>query len=481
MALSRTGKARWKNFAAATLLPGCASCGWLGSDSDPWATVRDTRTAFTDGPGIEVCWSGVRVVAPSQAPGGAMAICISSGRTGASCNTTSACAPGERCVCGRCVTKPCRNATGCGQHEVCQGGRCTAICASNADCSPQEECNTGGCARRCAADADCAYGEQCSGLDRMCIVKLCGATVSCSGTDTCMEQERVADLREPQILDEAGRRVAYLELRETQGATTSCAVYRARVVAERRWEIEPVVPVLASEGDDKGCIGAPSVVAAERGRVMYAARGDGSGIVRATSTDGIAFSRSDGMVRVPTAPWERGWVGSPGAIRFGGKTVLLYAAARGEAIGRVFVDEQAGDVTKPLERAWLVPGDLEDPMFWRSVRWVGSPFPVERDGTVLVYLGVRGAEGSDAQIAAGGQYAADVNASIGLVTTRDFATWQRFPTGPVFSRRTNLRAYLGEGEPSVVFDGIGSWLVYVGADALGAATTGLGLATCEQK
>jgi len=119
---------------------------------------------------------------------------------------------------------------------------------------------------------------------------------------------------------------------------------------------------------------------------------------------------------------------------------------------------------------------LEDPLFWRGVQRVTSPFAVERDGAMLLYVAARGAEGSDAQVAAGGVYPADVNDSIALLASRDLVAWDRFPTGPVLARRTNLRTYLGELEPAVMFLDEGAWLVYVGADASGVATTGLGLA-----
>jgi hypothetical protein len=120
---------------------------------------------------------------------------------------------------------------------------------------------------------------------------------------------------------------------------------------------------------------------------------------------------------------------------------------------------------------------FDDPVLWRNVDRVGSPFAVERDGVLLVYLTVRGVEGSDATTPSGQVYLADANDSIGLVSTRDLIGVEVFVGGPVFARRTNLRAYLGEAEPSVLFESTGSWMVYAGSDASGSLRTGLGLAS----
>lgn len=457
-----------------------AGCGTLADDATAGAVAQDPRTGFTDGPGIEVCYSGTRVVAPSRARGGALSICVSPGTVERSCESDLTCAQGERCVCGRCVTRPCRNATECEQREACQGGRCAPICTSDSDCGANERCNTGACARRCVSHADCAYGERCSALDGTCIVKLCGESVACGGDEPCVEQERVAELREPHELSWKGSELAYVELREQQGGSTACAIHRIRIVSARHWEIDPVDPVLAPGAGDSGCLGAPSLVEADGRLVLYAARGDGSGLVRATSVDGVSFDREPGVFWGASRAWEQGWVGSPGAVRFGGATQLMYTAGRGAGIGLVQVDEATGAVTLPVDHAIVVPSDLEDPPFWRQMQRVAAPFPVVRDGVVLMYFAGRGVEGSDAEVLTGGSYPADVNDSIGLMSSRDMVTWQRFPTGPILARKTNLRTYLGELEPSVAFRGGSSRLVYVGADATGLATTGLGLATGGQ-
>jgi hypothetical protein len=463
--------ARW--VLVVSWLAWIPACGALGHDEPPGPVFRDARTGFVDGPGIEVCMDGTRVVAPSRAAGGALSFCVSPGVASRTCDDTTECAPGERCVCGRCGTRPCRNATECDAGEVCVGNRCASVCGSDTDCRAGETCSAGGCARRCSTQVDCAYGEKCSALDGTCIVKLCGDAVSCNVGEPCAPLERVADLREPHGMTWGGQALAFVEIRDG----SACAVYRARVVSPRRWEVDPLQPVLAPENGEGGCVGAPSVVAEPGRLVMYAARGDGSAIVRASSVDGSTFLREPTPVVTPTEDWQGGWVGAPGAARFQGATRLFYQADRGRAIGLASIDEATGTLLDIRPTPVISPSMLEDPLFWRGVQRVTSPFAVERDGALLLYVAARGAEQSDAQVAAGGVYPADVNDSIGLLASRDLVAWDRFPTGPVLARRTNLRTYLGELEPAVMFLDGGAWLVYVGADASGVATTGLGLAT----
>jgi hypothetical protein len=325
----------------------------------------------------------------------------------------------------------------------------------------------------CGGPGDCAFGEKCSALDGSCIVKTCSETVSCSGTDDCVAQEEIADLREPHVLVANGQKLAYVELRRPAGkGKVSCAIHRARITGALRWEIDPIEPVLAAGAEDDGCIGAPSLLVGADGWVMYAARGNGAGIVRAHSADGVQFERESGDVISPHFDWENGWVASPGVARFGTTVVVAYEADQGRAVGVATV----GADGQPVAASTLTPSGFEDPVFWRNVDRIGAPFLITKGDSLLMYLTVHGVEGYDAISESAGVYPADPNDSIGLVETRDLTHWGRFSTGPVFARRTNLRAYLGEKEPSVLIEDSGSWLVYVGSDASGQSLTGLGLA-----
>jgi hypothetical protein len=375
------------------------------------------------------------------------------------------------------MTRPCNSSTDCELHEVCQGSRCTKGCAREQDCGAGETCSGGGCSRLCAVPEDCAFGEKCSALDGTCIVKACSLTVSCATTDDCVAQEDMGDLREPHLLSLNNERFVYVEIRRPAGKdTVRCAIYRARIVNGHRWEIDPIEPVIGAAPEDDDCIGAPSVLSGPDGMVLYASRGNGSGIVRAHSTDGVQFEREKDDVVYPRFDWENGWVSSPGVARYGANVVLTYEADRGRAVGIATLDVDG----LPSVISWLTPSGFEDPPFWRNVDRIGAPFPITRGDSLLVYMTVHGTEGWDAVSESAGIYPADPNDSIGLVETRDLIHWVRFPTGPVFGRRTNLRAYLGEKDPSVSIDDTGSWLVYVGSDASGQSLTGLGLANTQR-
>lgn len=470
-------RARVVSWACMPALLAATGCGLLGVDEEARKSIRDPYVGFVDGPGVEVCFGASRVVSPSKSKTGMpLSVCITKGVEPRACGSASDCRASESCVCGRCVTRPCSSGTDCESQEVCKDSRCTRGCTADDQCNPGEVCSGGGCARPCGSADDCAYGEKCGALDGTCIVKMCSQTVSCAATDECVAQEEIADLREPHLIDFQGTRWAYIELRRRAGkGAVTCAIHRARVTSARRWSVEPMEPVLVAGDEDDGCIGGPSVIEQGETLVMYASRGSGTGIVRAHSADGVVFEREADEVIFPRFDWEGGWVASPGAVVTASGVVVAYEAALGQAIGVATI----GSDGQASVRSWLVPSGFEDPVLWREVDRIGAPFLVERNGTLLLYATVHGLDGSDAR-AGDTVYPADPNDSVGLLATRDLLGWERFPTGPVFGRRTNLRAYLGEKDPAVVIDGTGSWLVYVGSDASGASLTGLGLATTGQ-
>jgi len=454
-----------------------AGCGLAGVDDEARKAIRDPYVGFVDGPSVEVCFGATRVVPPAKSKTGtALAVCVTKGVEPRTCGSASDCRSSESCVCGRCVTRPCTGATDCDSQEVCKDSRCTKGCTGDEQCAAGEVCSGGGCARPCGTAEDCAYGEKCGALDGTCIVKICSQTVSCGASDECVAQEEIGDLREPHLLDFGGQRWAYVELRRPAGkGAVTCAIHRARVVDSRRWEVDPVEPVMSAEAEDDECIGGPSLIEQGGELVMYASRGNGTGIVRARSSDGVAFVRDVDEVIFPRFDWENGWVGSPGAALFGSTLVVAYEADRGRAIGIATIGQDG----VASVQSWVVPSGFEDPVLWRNVDRIGAPYLFARDGTLLLYATAHGQDGSDA-VAQSGTYPADPNDSIGLLATGDLIHWVRFPTGPVFGRKTNLRAYLGEKDPAVVVDGAGSWLVYVGSDASGASLTGLGIATTSQ-
>lgn len=451
------------------------ACGLLVPEDLTESARRDEYSGFVEGGAIQVCFDGVPLISPALAKEGPLSICMDRQGDERRCGPGAGCGSGERCICGLCSTRPCRSATECEGGEVCQSNRCTKSCGDNRKCGEGERCEAGACVRPCMSHGQCAHGERCSTFDGTCVVKLCGEQVGCGGSEVCVARQVVADVREPTVVSFDEGEVAYVEVRGGPAYPNACAVYRVRVQEMNRWVIEPSTPVLVPREGDGGCLGGPSVLRGGGGVVMVASRGDGSGIVKATSRDGVNFDSDAGVMLEPALQWERGWVGAPALVAWRGKWLMLYEAGRGAGIGIANVSESG--VVRHSNEPWLVPSHFEDPSVWRDVQRIGSPYGIEREGKLWVYLTVRGVEGLDAVSRQGQRYAADSNDSIGLAVSRDGKDTEVFLAGPVFARRTNLRAYLGEAEPSVVFSKSGSWLVFASSDASGEARVGLGYAS----
>ena len=473
------------------------SCGLLApSDDSHQSGRRDIASGFVGGSGVEVCFDGKRIVSSSQAKGGPLSMCIGAGEEPRACLSSSTCETGESCVCGRCTTRPCRTSTDCAGGEVCQGSRCVGICSDDSDCLAGQKCSAGGCATPCTTAADCSFGQRCSSFDGTCVVKLCGDAVVCGAADVCVPQQRVADLHEPHPMVFGGRRVVYLEARGDIAWPNNCVIIRARVVTPTRWVVDPPSPVLVPAGDDNACLMGPSAIKQDDRVVLYVARGDGTAIVRASSQDGVSFTRDERVVLSPSedgsiaAEWERGWIGSPGVVALeDGSTLMLYEGGRGSGIGLARVDApgNTGSARRLMDRPCLTPLSFENGTFWRDIEKVRSPFPIVINKSLFVYLTVRGVEGSDASTKTNDIYPADINDSIGMAVLHGYASEMladmlsvdTFPTGPLFARRTNMRAYLGESEPAVHVETGVSWLVYSSTDASGDQRMGIGLATAR--
>jgi hypothetical protein len=453
-------------IACAALSLGALSCGLASSGARDEAPRADGTSGFGAAEPIEICLGAARVVSPATAAVAASSVCVPEDSIERACASDAACDAPERCLCGRCIVRACEGAAACGAGEVCRAHRCTRACGADGDCAADERCASGGCARACGADAECHHGEACDPLGDVCVTKTCGAGLPCGAARRCEDEEVVRDAREPEValLDGAG--VVFVEMTDFQGRP---AVYRARVVGPLRWIADPIEPVLAAP--DEGGVGAPSVVARGGAIELYAALGDGAALVRATSSDGGAtFTRDAAPVLEPAEGWEAGFVGSPAVFEREGATYLAYAGGRGAGIGLARVG--AAGAERLTSAPVITPAALDDSFFWRGVTRVGAPYARVSGDVVRLYLTARGAEGSDA-ITSEGALPADVNDSIGLVATTDLASFSPFPTGPVYARVANLRAYLGERDPAVRAWASGAELYFVASDASGERTTGL--------
>jgi hypothetical protein len=270
-------------------------------------------------------------------------------------------------------------------------------------------------------------------------------------------------MHEPFIVGSGDSERAYLALH----TGTKSAIYRARLETAERWVADPDQPVLAADAADLDQVGAPALVRSGSGLTLYFAGAGGARIERATSGNGAGFSRDPTPVLVADpGGWEQGRVSSPSVVSFHGTTYLLYEGGQGAGIGLARI--AGGQAQRVGNEPLIAPSTVED-IFWRDVTAVGTPDAIVVDGVVRIYFTGRGAEGADA-VDQGNRLPAEINDSIGLVTTRDFVKLSRFPLGPVFARRTNLRAYLGEREPFVRVDGARTRLFYVAGDADGSVT-----------
>lgn len=450
-------------------------CGLLPRDSEPASIPSDGVSGFSEASPIELCLGTARVVPVALAGAGA-GVCVQKGASGATCVDDASCGGIERCICGRCVVEACEGVSSCGGGRVCRGKRCTAACSDDAACASGERCVAGGCARSCSSDAACSFGERCDALDGACSTKLCGGALSCAPSDTC-ELERVAgDVHEPSLATIDGAPVAFIEIR-SGGAGVKGGIYRARVDAPERWTADPPEPVL-SPRPDEASVGAPSVHARDGSPIQLYFEVDGGAFVaRASSSDGgRAFERDALPVLTPAEAWEGGRVASPSVVEYNGNVYLFYEGGQRAGLGLARVD--GGSASRLGEGPVAAPKAIEDPVLWRSITEVGSPDAVVVDGALRLYFAARGAEGGDA-FSGDAPIPADINDSIGLLTTRDLASFEAYPTGPVFTRIANLRGYLGEREPAVVVSASGASITFLATDASGALQSGLARAVAR--
>ena len=353
--------------------------------------------------------------------------------------------------------------------QICADQRCTTSCTVDADCASGETCDAGGCTRSCTSSAGCFHGEVCDALANVCVTKLCTDTLPCAPGVTCEAESVSGYLHEPELATVAGAAVAYVEIRGS-GPGAQSSIYRASIEAGGRWTADPVDPVLAASASWSA--GAPSALVDGATVQLFFALGDGQAIARAVSTDGgRTFTRDASPVLVPAAAWEKGWVGSPAVVSFQGATLLFYEGGPRAGVGLARVS--GGSATRVGGGPIASPATAVDPVFWRDVTEVGAPYALVAGDALRVYFTGRGVWGSDA-VTGTTPVPADPNDSIGMAASLDAATFVPYPTGPVYARVTNLRAYLGEREAAVqLLPGGGATITFVSTDAAGTSESGL--------
>lgn len=440
----------------AALLCGCDRAPGDGLEPFP----SDGVAGFGKPDLVEVCIGTARAV-----PGGAAAVCVPAAATPRVCAADAQCQGTERCLCGRCIVQACGAGTVCPSGEACRAGRCTTACTTDGECPGGGLCDGGGCTRGCDADGDCHHGEVC-GFSGTCAAEACGPAVSCGAGHACEPLALDGEVREPTFATVAGEDLVFFELRSKSGA----AVYRARIDGPAHLTADPTTPVLAPPPGEARA-GAPSAVVHDDRIDLFVAIGDGAALGLAVSDDGgRSFSWTSDHLLVPQETWENGAVGSPAALSRDGATLVFYEGGPGRGIGLAKLD--GASLSRLSATPVLVPADLEDASFWRSVQSISDPFALVSGDIVRVYVTARGIEAGTA-VTASGPVPAEPNESIGLFAGKDPAFLDRFPTGPIFATTAGLFGSLGEREPAVRLTAGGAELYFVATDASGAVPVGL--------
>lgn len=438
-----------------------AACGLLPSEP-AGSFPSDGIGAFEDSAPVEVCLGAARIVSPALATG-ATALCVAKGKSPALCSQDSECRGIERCICGRCTVEPCQGVGSCQGDWVCRGKRCTTPCTENADCTEKERCVGGGCATKCTADGDCHYGERCDSLDDVCVTSLCGGGGSCGSSGVCEHVADVGDLEEPTFLGLEQR--VFLSLK--QGARS--AIYAAHIDSPLRYSMVGTEPVLSLESGER--LSAPSLLRRGNTIEMYAEAGDPPRILRAKSNDdGLTFQIDMDPLLVAEEPWENFSVGSPSIVELGGKIYLFYEGGAGAGIGLAEIVN--GKAIRLSKSPAIQPSDVEDPIFWRSVSFVGDPYATLENGVLRLFFTAKGYEGFSAQTP-DGPLPPEQNDSIGIATTSDLKTYALYPAGPILARVANLRAYLGERDACERTGAGGAEMLFVSSDAKGENAAGI--------
>jgi hypothetical protein len=251
--------------------------------------------------------------------------------------------------------------------------------------------------------------------------------------------------------------ILYLEMADATGSERQ--IWRATSSDGQRFVFDPEVPVIAAGG-------APSAIRFGDGYRMFLDTPDGVSI--ADSADGISFGAP--RLVIP------GDFHAPGAVVLPSGDVYVYVAEGDRGGLALWVG--AGD-----PRPVLSMTQVTDPVMWRAVDHVGSPFALVETSplgqpAVHVWFDAFGQESEDS-IQFGEPTPVPPNDSIGFASTLlaqpDALVLYQY--NPVFDRIEALLDHRGERQPAVVRVGDEAYLLYyVGSSADGTQADGIGVA-----
>ncbi len=447
------------------------ACGF--DTPPPFAGARSSDVApWRDLGPLLFCDGDARIGRPALAqPAG---FCGDGARALAACASDADCKSRERCTCAGCQVAVCDFADECAPSQVCNEGRCDRPCVRDADCAAGESCPAGQgvCRGACGSDGDCQGGEYCA--SGTCVAAPCSSDGDCLDRPTCAVQRVAGSLHEPSPLADGSGVTVWVERRapaaDAAEFDAGASIWRATSSDGLRYRFDPARPLLGG--------GAPSVARSNGGWLMVFT--DGKSLRRATSSDGIAFAADPAPLVAPAAWDASGQVAPSLAPAIAGDGLLLYwAAADGSGIG--VADSADGATFTPRANPVLTPAAVADPLLWRDVDAITSPFAepvVAADGSraLRVYFAARGRE-SGAAVQFGMPVPEAPNFSVGEAATLDGEKLVPWPFDPVFDRVQNFVVHPAERDPAVVPVGGGRRLLYYrGAAVDGSKGENLGAA-----
>ncbi len=415
------------------------SCTFAPQDTYSGVSVATGVAPFEEKGPMEICVATHRIAPPGGVIGG---FCQKKDAPlMQDCASDADCRGREVCVCGKCTVKFCTRSDECPEDMTCdfQNARCVLSCRSDCDCpGPNGRCDLGICQQMCIIDGECQAGELCSLNRARCI------TAPCQGDHECLEDEECVVQVEPRHLSEphpvAGiDGVTYLYVEMNQGAFDRRVIFRASTDDGITWKMTPPAPVLESDVSDGYHVGAPSVLVINGRYVMYFEVNHGTHFGRATSTDGRHWTRENPPALTPAA--DEPSIHSPAAVvdPATGRVRLYYTVGDGVAVRTVLSDDAQGTAFPAFGRQTvLTPDALVDPVLWRAVSRVRSPFVlVEGDGRggtlYRMWVSAYGFESGIAE-SFGTVDQVRANYSIGYLVSTDGLSFTPFAFNPVFDR-----------------------------------------------
>jgi hypothetical protein len=304
------------------------------------------------------------------------------------------------------------------------------------------------------------------GTRRVCITDPCTDDAQCQGDEHCETQREPRVVAGPTVLaapdgdPDAPPFAMWVEM--SHRTADDRAIWRAISNDGVSWRFAPADPVLEDAGDAHD----PSVAfLGGEYHLLYERTG---GIAEAIGSDGVSFGAPStylsGDVHAPAA--------TPGPD---GELMVFVEVGAREGIGLV----TGGTVVTILE-----PFDVTDPILWREVQTIGSPYILVDETelgepTVRLWFDAFGEESASA-VQFGEMVPTPPNDSIGYASAPagEPARMVVWPFNPIFDRVLTFLEHRAERSPAVVrVPGTEAYfLYYEGSSTDGTEQDGLGVA-----